>query len=334
MGWFSSVTHAVSKVGNVATKVATAPTRITAKLASKVLPKSIGNVLTKAATFNPGTFAVNRALSTLAPSRQSAAPAAAAAPLYSSSRYAPSSYAQPAAPSFFSRMTNAITQPSASPSSGQMLAPAAVQAAVASQGGPTGPTSSVSTSWAGGGGGGGGGYGGGGGSGYGGGDDGGNDYGGGDDGGDAESDPTADMPPEMFEARDDDGSADLGDIDYHAALAGELEGAFARPRLRRPGAKALKGQRFRRPRGLSGELEGLGDWKSDLTSFGKQVGGTVAKQALVAVGNKIAGGAKAAAPPPPSPGLPMAAKVAIGGAAALGVVLLVSSGRHHSSSAT
>jgi hypothetical protein len=290
MGWFSAVT----KVAKAATKVATAPTRITASLASRVLPKSIGNVVKKAATFNPGTFVVNkataRALSTLAPSRQ-ASPAVATQRAYSS--FQPP---QPAAPSFFSRMTNAITQPSSSPSSGQILSPAAVQA-VAAQGGPSAPTSSVSTSWAGGGGGGGGGYGGGGGSGGGGGgyDD------GGDDGGDQgdQGDPTDDMPPEMFEARDDDdgGNADLGGIDYHAAL------------------------------------EGLGDWKSDLATFGKQVGGNVAKQAAVAIGNKLTAGAKPATPPPPAPGIPLAAKVAIGGVAALGVGYLVL-GRHHSSSAT
>jgi hypothetical protein len=76
----------------------------------------------------------------------------------------------------------------------------------------------------------------------------------------------------------------------------------------------------------------LGDWKSELKSFGKNVGVTVGKQALVAVGNKLTG-SKPVTPPPPAPGLPMAAKVAIGGAAVLGVALLVS-GRHNSSSAT
>jgi hypothetical protein len=339
MGWFS----AIKSVAKAATKVATAPTRITASLASRVLPKSIGNVVKKAATFNPGTFAVNKvtakALSTLAPSRQ-ASPAYATDRTYSSSSFQPPA---PAAPSFFSRMTNAITQPSASPSSGQILSPAAVQA-VAAQGGPSTPTTSFSTSWAGGGGGGGGGgYGGGGGSGGGGGgyDEGGDGGGGADEGSDeggGADDPTDDMPDALFASRDDDGTADLGDIDYHAAL----EGAF--PRLGRPGGRVAVRPAFRaggalargrrRRGGLAGELEGLGDWKSDLATFGKQVGGNVAKQAAVAIGNKLTAGAKPATPPPAAPGIPMAAKIAIGGVAALGVGYLVLGGRHRSSSAT
>lgn len=293
MGWFSSVTHAVSKGVSTAAKVATAPTRITARLASKVLPRPLGRLVTGVANL-PNT-AVNRALSTLAPSRRAALPAPTSSTAWG--RFSPP--VRPAAPS----IVTAFTQPTAYPSSGQILAPAAVQAVVAAQQ-PQAPTSSVSTGW-GGGGGGGGGYGGGGGGGYGGGDEGGGyggEYGGGEDEGDAgagEGDPTEDMPDQFFAARDEDGGyPDLGDIDYHAAL--------------------------------SGELEGLGDWKSDLKSFGKQVGGTVAKQALVAVGNKLTGG-KPVTPPPPAPGLPMAAKVAIGGAAVLGVALLVS-GRHSSSS--
>jgi hypothetical protein len=335
MGWFS----AVKSVAKAATKVATAPTRITAALASKVLPKSIGNVVRKAATFNPGTFAVNRvtakALSTLAPSRQ-ASPSYATDQTYSS--FQPP---QPAAPSFFSRMTNAITQPSASPSSGQILSPAAVQA-VAAQGGPSTPTTSFSTSWAGGGGGGGGGYGGGGGSGGGGGgyDEGGDGGGGYDEGSDeggGADDPTEDMPDALFAPRDDDGTADLGDIDYHAAL----EGAF--PRLGRPGGRLAVRPAFRaggalargrRRKGLGeSDMAGLGDWKSDLANFGKQVGGSVAKQAAVAIGNKLTAGAKPATPPPAAPGIPMTAKIAIGGVAALGVGYLVL-GRHRSSSAT
>lgn len=272
MGWFSSVTGAVKKGVSTATKVALLPTTITARLASKVVPRPVGRLISGAA--NLPNAAVNRALSTLAPSRRAALPA----PSYSRGAAGFQPPPRPAA-SFI----NAFAQPTAYPSSGQILAPAAVQAVVNQQ--PQAPTSSVSTGW--GGGGGGGGYGGGGG-GY-----GGDEYA--EDGGGAEGDPTEDMPDQFFETSEEDGGyPDLGDIDYRAALGG------------------------------------LGDWKSDLKSFGKQVGTSVGKQALVAVGNKLTG-SKPIAPPPPSPGLPMAAKVAIGGAAVLGVALLVS-GRHGSSS--
>lgn len=278
MGWFS----AVKRVSRAATSVATAPTRITAAVASRVLPKSIGRAVSAAATFNPGTYAVNRAKATVARpflSRPSAP--APAARMFSS--FQP---AAPPRPSFFDRAANALTNPTASPSSGAIMSPAAVQAAVAQQS----PTQAyvppaASTSWSGGGGG----------SGY---DDGGAYDEEGSDEGDG-GDPTEDMPPEFFDAADDGaGGADLGDIDYHAAL------------------------------------EGLGDWKSDLLSFGKQAGASVAKQAATAIGNKLTASGKPAAPPPAASGLSTGAKVAIGGAVALGVGYLAFGRRRAPSSAT
>lgn len=258
MGWFSKVTRAVGKGVSTVGKVATTPNRIVARAASKVLPRSVGRVLTKAAGFNPGSFVVGRALSKLAPSRRPpAAPSASRG-----FGFAPS----------LTAMRNMLTQPTASPSSGQMLSPAAVQAVAAS----VQPSAGFSTSWGGGGGGGGG---------EGGDEDAGGAYDEGNDAGGAyggESDPTEEMPDEFFDSRDDDGSADLGGIDYHAALGG------------------------------------LGDWKGELATFGKAAALNVGKAAITTIGNKLTASGKPI-PPPVSTGIPMAAKVAAGAVVALGV---------------
>jgi len=206
-------------------------------------------------------------------------------------------------------MGAAALSPTASPSSGQTLSPAAVQAIAASGGAPD--RSSLGP------------RGGGGGS-----DDGSdNDYpgaaggdsdsGGGDGGSDPygnddagtsspggyEEDPTADLPDGFLDPRGGDdagaGGSYMSGVDYHAALSD------------------------------SEEIQGLGDWKSDLANFGKQAAGTVAKQALTTIGNKLTGGAKI--PPPPAPGMSTGAKVAIGAAIALPVGYLLLRGRRSSS---
>jgi hypothetical protein len=158
-----------------------------------------------------------------------------------------------------------------------MLSPAVVQAAAA---GVPQPSSGISTSWRGGGGG---------------------DYDGeGADAGGAYDepegeDPTEEMPDELFAPREDDGNADLGGVDYHAAL------------------------------------EGLGDWKSDLSNFGKTAAVNVGKQAITTIANKLTAAGKPIPPPAPT-GIPMAAKVALGGALALGLGYALT--RHHHSAPT
>lgn len=106
-----------------------------------------------------------------------------------------------------------------------------------------------------------------------------------------EGDPTADMPDELFESREEPEEGDAGDpygmgeIDYRAALGD------------------------------------LADWKTALKSFGKDTGKMVVSSALTTIGKKLSP-QQAAALPPPSPPMSTATKVAIG-AAGVGAAYLL-----------
>lgn len=122
MSFFSKVKRAAARATGVAARATLAPTTAASRFVGKVAPRPIAAGFRKAINLTPPALVARQALAlSRSPARARAAPIVRRRPALS--------LVKPGG--FFGRVSNAITQPTAAPSSGQMVAPSVVRAAAA-----------------------------------------------------------------------------------------------------------------------------------------------------------------------------------------------------------